>query len=187
MLCRVFIAAVAAASAAVLIAPDGASARFGGGGGGHRFGAHPAFRPFHAQARFPSFRRRFAPLWYPPYGDLLGDGYGGYDVGAVVPGYGGPVTILRVDRPPCRVQFETRTVPAEAGGSRSVSVTRCAPATTGQAGPYGAVAQRSDDAGLTTGSIADDMRSDAPGCRADTRTVPAEGGGERKITITRCQ
>lgn len=185
MLCRVLVAAVAAASAVVLVAPDGASARFGGGGGGHGFAAH-AVGFFHAHARLPLFRRRFAPPWYPPYGDMLGDGYGGYDVGSVVPGDGGPVTIVRtvIEQPPCRVQFETRTVPAEAGGTRSVSITKCA-VRAGQTGPYNAVAQPADDAELTTGSIAD-KRADAPGCRADTRTVPAEGGGERKVTITRC-
>jgi len=179
MLCRVFVAAV---SAAVLVAPDGAFAR--GGGGGHGFGAH-AFRSFHAQVRFPFSRRSFAPQWYPPSGDF---GYGGYDTSAVVPGDGGPVTILRtvIEQPPCQVQFETRTVPSEAGGSRTVSVTKCAVRAADQAGPFNAVAQRPDDTELTTGSIAADRRGDAPGCRADTRTVPAEGGGERKVTITRC-
>lgn len=184
MLCRVFMAAIAAASAVVLVAPDGASARFGGGGGGHGFAAH-GFGSFHTHARLPFFRRRFAPPWYPPSGDMLGDGYGGYDTGGAVPGDGGPVTIMRtvIEQPPCRVQFETRTVPAEGGGSRTVSVTKCAPRAA--AGPYNAVGERADGAELTTGSIAEDRR-DGSGCRADTRTVPAEGGGERKVTITRC-
>src|SRR5690348_5018873 len=166
MLRRVFVAAVAAASVAVVVAPDGASARFGAGGG-HGFGIHHAAGPFRAHARFPFLRRRVAPSWYLPYGDSFG--YGGYDVGAVVPSDGGPVAILRtvVAPPPCRVQFETRTVPAERGGSRSVAVTKCAPAPPGQTGTYNAVAERADDAPLRTGGLGEDKPIDAQGCRAD--------------------
>jgi hypothetical protein len=181
-----FAAAVVAASAVVVVAPDGAFARFGGGGGGHGFGAHHAVGPFHARARLPLLRRRFAPLWYPPYDDW--SGYGGFDTATVVPGNGGPVTILRtmIEQPPCQVQFETRTVPAEAGGTRSIAVTKCALRPTGQAGAYNAVAERADDPKLATGGLGEDKPIDAQGCRADIRTMPAEGGGERKVTITRC-
>jgi hypothetical protein len=66
-----------------------------------------------------------------------------------------------------------------------------------QAGAYNAVNASSrgiagdseageDAAETTTGSIATRRTDlDAGGCRS-ARTVPAAGGGERKVTVTRC-
>jgi hypothetical protein len=65
-------------------------------------------------------------------------------------------------------------------------VTKCALAPPGQTGAYNAVAERADDVPLTTGGLGEDKPIDAQGCRADVRAVPAEGGGERRVTITRC-
>jgi hypothetical protein len=104
-------------------------------------------------------------------------------------------------RPACRSQTQIRSVPSENGGRRDIAITRCvrpdvsslARPAGWDSGPYAAADDRRDgDAFEVTSASGAPRKSREPdfvsagGCRIEARTVPAEGGGERKITITRC-
>jgi hypothetical protein len=106
-----------------------------------------------------------------------------------------------IDRPACRPQREIRSVPSEDGGRRDIAITRCvrpdvsslARPAGWESGSYAAAGDRPDDDGFEITSattvpqrLREPALVNAGGCRIEARTVPAEGGGERKITITRC-
>jgi hypothetical protein len=146
-------------------------------------------------------------LWLPlPYGGLL---YGSYD-DMFGGGAGAEATNPSVEpnflqsaiyRPACRLQTQIRAVPSENGGRREIAITRCVhpgisslarPGGEGS-GPYAADANRADDEAFDITSataVAAGWRGPngvrAGGCRSETRSVPAEDGGSRDVTITRC-
>jgi hypothetical protein len=104
-------------------------------------------------------------------------------------------------RPACRLQTQIRAVPSEGGGMRNITITRCihpdvsslARPAGSNSGPYAAEGNRPDEEAFDiTSASAGTEGLRAPGvarvggCRSETRTVPAEGGGNHEVTITRC-
>jgi hypothetical protein len=101
-------------------------------------------------------------------------------------------------RPACRLQTQIRAVPSESGGMREVAITRCvrpdvsslARPTGGDGSPYVAEGSKDEKAFDVTsvGTVAAGLRAPngAGGCRSERHSVPAEGGGNREVTITRC-
>jgi hypothetical protein len=182
--------------------------------GTHRFfpspGAGIHFHNRHvAGERMRSEHRRFfrSPYWLTlPYGGLL---YGSYD-DMFGGGAGMETTNPSVEpnflqsaiyRPACRLQTQIRTVPSENGGRREIAITRCIhPGVSSLARPAGEDsdphaadgnrpdAEAFDITSATT--VAAGLRESnvvrVGGCRSETRSVPAEGGGSRDVTITRC-
>src|ERR1700704_2672312 len=176
--------------------------------GTHRFFPSPgAGIHFHnrrmAGERVRSEHRRFfrSPYWLTlPYGGLL---YGSYD-DMFGGGAGTETTNPSVEpnflQSACRLQTQIRTVPSENGGRREVSITRCihpgvsslARPAREDSGPYAADRNRADDEAFDITSappVAAGLREPnvrVGGCRSETQTVPAEDGGRRDVTITRC-
>ncbi len=177
---------------------------------GARFLNRHAVRDRAPAARHGFFRLPFELAL--PYGGLL---YGSYDdmSGLTVPygPYGAGMDVnssvdlavlqAAIYRPACRLQTQTRGVPLWDGGTREITITRCVhPAVPPLARPsgwdsglYAAAGNRTDDAAFDITSpttVAARPREpdsvSAGGCRIEARSVPAEGGGDRKITITRC-
>jgi hypothetical protein len=188
----------------------------GGGHAGGFGSSHAAVPQFGARRFFPAARAglhfhnraahrrlfRFAQPgggWlYGTYDDTFGltDGYGVETTSpAVEPAFLPPA----IYRPACRLQREIRAVPSESGGMRNITITRCvhpdvsslARPAGSDIGPYAAEGNRPDEeafditststAGLRAPGVAR-----VGGCRSETRTVPAEGGGRHEVTITRC-
>jgi len=145
--------------------------------------------------------RRFV-RWAQPGGGWL---YGTYDdtLGLTDP-YGVETTSPAAEpnfpqsaiyRPACRLQTQIRTVPSESGGMREVAITRCVrPDVSSLArdgSPYAAAGNRPDDAAFditssTTLGLRAPNGAGVGGCRSERRSVPAESGGSREVTITRC-
>jgi hypothetical protein len=142
MITRVYAAGLAAVlCVGSALAPSEAGARFGGFGG-RAFGFAPGFHapglrtPFLAHRRAFAFDRLRRQAGLVPLTVLGGAGlYGASDyvdpysqpvaieqeiVTGAVPGAGGPVFVVPRG---CRTQ--TVTVPSEAGGHRSINITRC--------------------------------------------------------------
>jgi hypothetical protein len=113
----------AAASALLLIAPPAVTAQpHGGGHGAHtsHFGGHLRSGRLHS-----GFNRGAYGQW-PLYGGIV-------SVPPFGPGntinYAAPTTVIYVPEPPraltCHRSQDTITVPAEAGGTSKITVTRC--------------------------------------------------------------
>jgi hypothetical protein len=182
--------------------------------GTHRFfptpGAGIHFRSGHvAGDRRHAGHRRFSrtPFWLPlpdggllygSYGDMFGGGAGAE---ATIPSVEPSILQAAIYRPACRLQTQIRAVPSENGGRREITITRCIhPGVSSLAGPggegsgpYAADANRPDDEAFDITSataVAAGLRGPnvvrVGGCRSETRSVPAEGGGSRDVTITRC-
>jgi hypothetical protein len=190
------------------VAQFGARRFFSSGAGFNSF--HRRF----AAARALSANRRFfrspftlalpdGGLLYGTYDDMFGftGSYAPYGAGMEAANPSGEPTFLQaaIYRPPCRMQTQTRAVPSQDGGSRDVTITRCVrPAIPPLARPdwdsgsYVADRNRPDveTSDFTASTVMAGLREPnfvrAGGCRSETRTVPAEGGGERHVTITRC-
>lgn len=191
--------------------PQSGARRFFSSGAGFN-----SFNRRFARAHALSANRRFFRLPFRlalPDGGLL---YGTYDdmfgltgpyepYGTVTEGAnpsGEPILQAAIYRPPCRMQIQTRAVPSQDGGSREIRITRCVrPALPTLARPDwdggSHVADRngpdlatSDFTASTVSAVMAGLREAdfvrAGGCRSETRTVPAEGGGEHHVTITRC-
>lgn len=103
---------------------------------------------------------------------------------------GGAIESLHYEQPSCRLQRESQLVPSENGGETKIGITRCVI-------PYRALlatrqlTDRStdgegDDVSSSIGRTAGEADPRVPGCRIESRVVPAEGGGERTVTIRRC-
>ncbi|MCC7347740.1 MAG: hypothetical protein IT538_10125 [Variibacter sp.] len=191
--------------AALVVCSAGAAARGSGAAGAPglaRAGGPPLWRAGPRPQGF--FRPAFAPrqgAWrhrwaYPysawPFGGIWwGSGYGDapaplVDPTAVAAAIASEVRQqVALMRPSCRLVTHTREVPAEAGGTRAVTVTRCvAPESFA---PWRNEADAADDAPAITGAVpADTPGSDARACRIEMRSVPSESGGVRAIRIRRC-
>jgi hypothetical protein len=135
---------------------------------------------------------------YGTYDDTFGltDGYGVETTSpSVEPDFLPPA----IYRPACRLQREIRAVPSESGGMRNITITRCIhpdvsslarPAGSG-AGPYAADGNQPDEEAFditSASAAAAGLRAPngAGGCRSERHSVPAEGGGNHEVTITRC-
>jgi hypothetical protein len=179
--------------------------------GTHRFFPSPRagihFRNRHvAGERMRAENRRFfpSPYWLTlPYGGLL---YGSYDdmfgdgagVDTANPSVEPNFLQSAIYRPACRLQTQIRAVPSEDGGRREIAITRCirpdvsslARAGSRDSGPYAAEGNRPDDEAFDiTSAVAAGLREPnvrIGGCRSETQSVPAEDGGSRDVTITRC-
>jgi hypothetical protein len=177
--------------------------------GTHRFfpspGAGIRFHDRHmAGARMRGDDRRFfrSPYWPTlPYGGLLYGSYddtfgGGAGVDTANPSVEPNFLRSAIYRPACRLQTQIRAVPSEDGGRREIAITRCirpdvsSLAGSRDSGPYAAEGNRPDDEALDiTSAVAAGLREPnvrIGGCRSETKTVPAEDGGSRDVTITRC-
>ncbi len=97
---------------------------------------------------------------------------------------------LHYERPSCRLQRESLTVPSESGGETKIGITRCVI-------PYRALLaarqstdqstdREGDDVSSSIARTAGDPDPHGSGCRIESKVVPAEGGGERTITVRRC-
>jgi hypothetical protein len=102
-------------------------------------------------------------------------------------------------RPACRLQTQIRAVPSESGGMRDIAITRCvhpdvsslARPAGSDSGPYAGDRNRPDEEAFditSASTAAAGLRAPngAGGCRSERHSVPAEGGGNREVTITRC-
>jgi len=136
---------------------------------------------------------------YGTYDDTFGltDAYGVETTSpAVEPDFLPPA----IYRPACWLRREIRAVPSESGGIRHITITRCvrpdvsmlARPAGSNSGPYAAEGNRPDEEAfdITSASTVAGLRTPnvarVGGCRSETRTVPAEGGGRHEVTITRC-
>ena len=152
-------------------------------------------------------RRFFRSSYWPtlPYGGLLYGSYddmfgGGAGMETANPSVEPNFLQSAIYRPACRLQTQIRAVPSENGGRREISITRCIrPGVSSLArpagedsGPYAADGNRPDDETIDITSataVAAGLRGPnvrIGGCRSETHAVPAEGGGSRDVTITRC-
>jgi hypothetical protein len=193
-----------------LVQSDAAFARFAGAGAHgagvlsfsrglahfHRPGHAAEFRMRHS-SRFEPFLRRHAPLGRAADGMWLWPLSFGVDALSVptTDNGDGPAEAARfyVDRPSCRLQREYQVVPSENGGETRIGITRCViPLGYRDLVVKGQSIDRptnSEAVGDVTSSIrrtVGDTGSDVSGCRIESRSVPAEGGGERTITVRRC-
>lgn len=107
-------AAIISAIAALVCAPFEIAANAKGAAGMHSFHFGKHFRP----ARHNRNIHNQCPLW----------GYGGLDDLSYNDNYAQP-TVMFVSQPPatlsCQHSKEIKTVPAEGGGTRDITITRC--------------------------------------------------------------
>jgi hypothetical protein len=104
-----------------------------------------------------------------------------------------PATNLAV--PDCRWIPQTHDVPAERGGQRQVTITRCMPTPPlsefgSDAAPSRSILDNGESdvtAGIGARAVEPgDSSNRRQGCREQTWTVPSEAGGRRTVVVSRC-
>lgn len=115
------LAAIAALAVLALVQPDIAANARGGGMGGHSFHVSGHFRAFHHHGHGHFARRNQSQWpWYGYYYTLPSDVSAAGGVTSSVPVMYVPIRVAS-----CHKVQEAMTVPAEEGGTRQVTVTRC--------------------------------------------------------------